>query len=236
MKKRWQVLTIFPELFGPFTELGVVRRAFSEQVEFTAHQMRDWLAEGETIDDRPFGGGPGMVMRHEPIVAAAKSLGPAHVVKLCPQGKKFAAVDAKRLAEKDSVLFICGRYEGIDERVSSIVDEEFSIGDVVLTGGELPAMVMMDAMSRFLPGVVGTQASVVEDSFNTARLDCPHYTRPATNEVPDVLLSGDHKRIAEWRMAQRAKRTLERRKDLIALEPLTEQEQKVLKDYCEEKV
>ncbi len=190
-----------------------------------------------TVDDRPYGGGPGMLMMVKPLtdaIQAAKKVGgeKSKVIYLSPQGKPLDQAGAQRLANIDRTILICGRYEGIDERViESHVDEEVSIGDYVLSGGELPAMVLMDAVARLVPGVLGHKASAVEDSFTDGLLDCPHYTRPEIldgQKVPDVLLSGDHEKIRQWRLMQSLGRTWQRRPELLNHLALTEEQQRLL--------
>ena len=190
-----------------------------------------------TVDDRPYGGGPGMLMMVKPLtdaIQAAKKVGGENskVIYLSPQGKPLDQAGAQRLANIDRTILICGRYEGIDERViERHVDEEISIGDYVLSGGELPAMVLMDAVARLVPGVLGHKASAVEDSFTDGLLDCPHYTRPEIldgQKVPEVLLSGDHEKIRQWRLMQSLGRTWHRRPDLLNHLALTEEQQRLL--------
>jgi len=230
------VISIFPEMFSVMTEHGVIGRAIKQNVlSLTLHNPRDYADDKHnTVDGRPYGGGPGMVMMPEPLVnviQAAKSQAKpgAKVVYLSPQGKRFDHAAAKEFAERDSVVFLAGRYEGIDERVlEHHVDEEWSIGDFVLSGGELPAMVMIDAIARLLPDSLGNSESAQQDSFAQGMLDCPHYAR---QKVPDVLLSGDHKAIAKWREQQALIRTLERRPELLEKIELTEQQQALLDEY-----
>ena len=190
-----------------------------------------------TVDDRPYGGGPGMLMMVKPLtdaIQAAKKVGGENskVIYLSPQGKPLDQAGAQRLANIDRTILICGRYEGIDERViERHVDEEISIGDYVLSGGELPAMVLMDAVARLVPGVLGHKASAVEDSFTDGLLDCPHYTRPEIldgQKVPDVLLSGNHEKIRQWRLMQSLGRTWQRRPELLNHLALTEEQQRLL--------
>ena len=229
---RFDIITLFPELFAPFLASGVTRRAYaSGQVDVRLWNPRDH-AEGNyrRVDDRPFGGGPGMVMLPGPLekaVAAAKArqqeagLAKSRVIYLSPQGAPLTHERVMQLATgEEGLILLCGRYEGIDERlIERCVDEEISIGDFVLSGGELPAMALIDAVVRQLPGVLGDAASAVEDSFVGGLLDCPHYTRPEVYEgvaVPDVLISGDHKKIRRWRLKQSLARTRKRRPDLLA--------------------
>lgn len=224
---QFAVISIFPDMFSPLTQEGVVGRAFQNNI-VTLHTInpRDFTVDKHrTVDDRPFGGGPGMLMRPEPLVKAvrhAKTLVGEHAktVYLSPQGtvlkQKHFCEHAKT---EEPLILIAGRYEGIDERVIDlVVDEEWSLGDFVISGGELAAMVVVDAVTRLLPGVLGHQSSALEDSFQDDLLDCPHYTRPEEFEglkVPDVLRSGDHKAIAKWRREQQTRRTQKRRPDLL---------------------
>jgi len=219
-------VTLFPEMFDSVTNFGVTGRALRKGLfSFSSINLRSFAinARGD-VDDRPFGGGPGMLIRPEPVVQAVAAArerlpGDGWVVYLSPQGKKLESLDVPRLLQKENIVFLCGRYEGVDERAISLcVDEEISIGDYVLSGGELPAMVVIDAMVRWLPGVLGHPLSSAEDSFSDGMLDCSHYTRPEEfmgMKVPDVLLSGDHKAIAMWRQKQAEERTLARRPDLF---------------------
>jgi tRNA (guanine37-N1)-methyltransferase len=232
---RVDVLTLFPEVFEPVLStsmLGIARERGA--LEFTAHDLRQWALPGvhRQVDDAPYGGGPGMVMRPEPLfdgIRAVSSLDPRapYVVLTTPQGAPFTQATAASLSQKERLLIVCGRYEGVDERVGTLVDLELSIGDYVLSGGEVPAMVIVDAVSRLLPGVLGDERSAADDSFADGLLEYPHYTRPATCEglsVPEVLLSGDHARIAAWRRRASVLRTARRRPDLLAAARLTPQE------------
>ena len=226
---RFDIVTIFPEFFsGPF-EHGILRRAKDARiVDIDVHDLRSWTSDRHhVVDDRPFGGGAGMVLKPEPLVEAVESLrwpserGRAVVVLTTPQGKLFDQREADRLASFDQVVLLCGRYEGVDERVvTAVVDEELSIGDVVLSGGELAACVVVDAVVRLLPGSLGCDRSALEDSFSAhgGLLDCPHYTRPAEfrgDAVPEVLLGGNHADIARWRRRQSLARTWRRRPELL---------------------
>jgi tRNA (guanine37-N1)-methyltransferase len=237
---RWYgVISLFPEMFETFTQQGVIGRAVKTgllQVE--CFNPRDFTFDKHrTVDDRPYGGGPGMLMMVQPlkdaILAAKAAAGrKTKVVYLSPQGKKLDQAGVKQLSENESLILVAGRYEGIDERViQTQVDEEWSIGDYVLSGGELPAMVLMDAVSRFVPGVLGHEQSAEQDSFSHGLLDCPHYTRPENLDgelVPKVLLSGDHKKIRQWRLQQSLGRTWQRRPELLNDLALTEEQQKLL--------
>lgn len=221
----FDVLTLFPGMFASPFEESIIGRAIKQKLlQVRAHNLRDW-AEGKhlTTDDSPYGGGDGMVMKPEPVaraVAELKHQSPsAKVLLMTPQGVPFKQQHACQLARASGLIFICGRYEGFDERIrETLVDAEFSLGDFVLTGGELPTMVMIDAISRYLPGVLGSNGSAETDSFSDGLLEYPQYTRPAVFNgisVPDVLLSGDHGRIARWRREQQLLRTLKRRPDLF---------------------
>lgn len=234
----FDILTLFPGMItAPLQESILGRAADQGLLQVRAHNLRDW-AEGRhlTTDDTPYGGGDGMVMKPEPVaraIAALKKQSPdARVLLMSPQGQPFSQQHAHRLAAEPGLIFLCGRYEGFDERIrQSMVNEEFSIGDYVLTGGELPAMVMIDAIARYLPGVLGNASSAATDSFSDGLLEYPQYTRPAVfegMEVPKVLLSGDHGKIAAWRRRQQLLRTLRRRPDLLDGARLTEEDLRVL--------
>jgi len=225
---RIAVVTLFPDMFSAVTEYGISGRAVKDGLLQTrCFNPRDFTSDKhQTVDDRPYGGGPGMVMLCEPLVAAVnaakKWIGgeDTKVVYMSPQGVPFnyTLVEGNALPDQNLVL-VAGRYEGVDERfIEQEVDEEWTIGDYVLSGGELPAMVVMDALIRHLPGALGHEDSAIQDSFVEGILDCPHYTRPETwagKKVPEILLSGDHKRIAEWRRKQAEERTKKRRPDLL---------------------
>lgn len=227
----FDVVTLFPEMFeSPFAGSIIGKAVSKGLVQINAHFLRDW-AEGrhQVTDDTPYGGGDGMVMKPEPIcraIASLKAQRPgAKVLMMTPQGQPFDQQQAQQLSQHENLIFLCGRYEGFDERVRSYVDAEYSIGDFVLTGGELPAMVIIDAVARLIPGVLGNQGSAEADSFSDGLLEHPHYTRPAEfdgQRVPDVLLSGDHARIAAWRRSQQLLRTLQRRPDLLEDVQLTD--------------
>ncbi len=234
----FDVLTLFPGMFDSPLQESILGRAIKQELlQVRAHNLRDW-AEGkhQTTDDTPYGGGDGMVMKPEPIaraVAALKVQTPqAKVLMMTPQGVPFTQRHARELAKEEGLIFLCGRYEGFDERIrQTLVDAEFSLGDFVLTGGELPAMVMIDAISRYLPGVLGSEGSAETDSFSDGLLEYPQYTRPAVFEgmaVPQVLLSGDHGKIARWRREQQLLRTLQRRPDLLEQAELTQEDLKIL--------
>jgi len=234
----FDVVTLFPEMFeSPFASSIIGKAVSNELMTITAHNLRNW-AEGrhQVTDDTPYGGGAGMVMKPEPICRAIEDLKQqrpgAKVVMMTPQGKPFNQHAAETLSAEAGLIFLCGRYEGFDERIRSYVDAEYSIGDFVLTGGELPAMVMIDAIARLLPGVLGSTGSAEADSFSDGLLEHPHYTRPAEfmgQQVPEVLLSGNHARIAAWRRSQQLQRTLQRRPDLLDKVQLTDDDLTELK-------
>ena len=233
---RFDVVTLMPTMFDALREQGVVGRALERGLaEVKLWNPRDYTTDvHRTVDDRPYGGGPGMVMKYEPLKAAIEdakgSAGEAKVVYLSPQGSRFDQHAAKRIARDGrDLILITGRYEGIDERViERYVDVEWSIGDYVLSGGELAAMVVMDAVIRLLPGVLGAADSAEQDSFMDGLLDCPHFTRPDQIDgmtVPAVLQSGNHELIRNWRLRQSLRRTLERRPDLLKDRQMTAEEQ-----------
>jgi tRNA (guanine37-N1)-methyltransferase len=226
---RIDVITIFPELFEPFRRTGVLGgAALRGLIALEAHDLRGWTMDRHrSVDDIPYGGGPGMVMKPEPLVAAIEALagakGPgrsAHVALLSPQGTPFTGQRAKELAGAGHLVLVCGRYEGVDQRVVELaVDEEISIGDYVLAGGEVAAMAVIEATSRFVAGVLGNPDSTVSESFEQGRLEGPQYTRPVEFRglvVPEVLRSGDHAKIARWRRERGQERTERRRPDLLA--------------------
>ena len=242
---RMQIVTIFPEMVLTIAEYGVVGRAVKRGlVSLECQNPRDFTVDAHrTVDDRPYGGGPGMVMKYEPAaaaIAAAKEKLPAGslVVCLSPQGTVFDQAAAQRFAGLSGIVLLAGRYEGIDERlIESHVDEELSLGDFVISGGEIAAMVVIDAVARLLPGVLGDEASATQDSFTEGLLDHPHYTRPEEidgHRVPEVLLSGDHARIAKWRYQQALGRSFQRRPDLVGKLDLNEEQQQLLDEYLEE--
>lgn len=240
---RFDVVTLFPELVRALTASGVLGRAAEQGlIELVTWNPRDYASDRHrTVDDRPYGGGPGMVMKVEPLrgtLQAARAAGPpASVVYLSPQGPTLNQARVAELATRERVILLCGRYEGIDERLLELeVDEELSIGDYVVSGGELPAMVVIDAVARCLPGVLGHADSAAQDSFRGGLLDCPHYTRPETvagRGVPPVLLSGDHQAVARWRYREALGRTWRKRPDLLAGRELDAEAQALLREYCE---
>ena len=216
------VLTLFPAMFaGPLDESIIRRARDSGQLELEIHDLRNWTHDRHrTVDDEPYGGGPGMLLKPEPVFEAVEELVEEQtcVVLLTPQGKPFKQTAARDLAAHVSLLLICGSYEGYDERIRTLAHEELSIGDYVLTNGALPAMVVIDAVTRLLPGVLGDDASSVEESFSKGMLEYPQYTRPAEYrglKVPDVLLSGHHAEIEKWRDEQAKQRTVRRRPELL---------------------
>jgi tRNA (guanine37-N1)-methyltransferase len=240
------IVSLFPEMFEAVSGYGVTGRAVEQgQLRLSFSNPRDYTTDKHrTVDDRPYGGGPGMLMKIEPLEAAIaeakEQLGKdSRVIYLSPQGRRFDHAKALELAELDAVVLVAGRYEGVDERLlEAEVDEELSIGDYVLSGGEMAAMVVIDAVSRQLPGVLGHDQSAEQDSFAEGLLDCPHYTRPeeyGERRVPEVLLSGNHEVIRRWRLKQSLGRTLERRPDLLEERTLTSEEEDLLAEYRRER-
>jgi len=238
------VITLFPEMFRAVTDFGVTGRAVKNGLlELHTWNPRDFTHDRHsTVDDRPYGGGPGMLMMVQPlrdaIHAARAAAGEgAKVIYLSPQGRKLDQQGVTELAQSSRLILVCGRYEGIDERIiQTEVDEEWSIGDYVLSGGELPAMTLIDSVSRLVPGVLGKQASAEQDSFSDGLLDCPHYTRPESLDgldVPAVLLSGNHEQIRLWRLQQSLSRTLLRRPELLQNLALTDEQSTLLAQFVE---
>lgn len=236
------VITLFPQMFDAITKFGVTSRAVKQGLlHVECWNPRDFTSDKHnTVDDRPFGGGPGMLMMVQPLtdaIRAAKQAagGNVHTVYLSPQGRKLDQKGVQELSRYPKLLLVAGRYEGIDERViETEIDEEWSIGDYVLSGGELPAMTLIDAVSRLVPGVLGHEESAEQDSFATGLLDCPHYTRPAVladKEVPPVLLSGHHENIRRWRLKQALGRTWLRRPDMLNALALTKEQRKLLDEF-----
>ena len=221
---KFNVVTLFPEMFTALSESGVSRRALQNKLyELNTWNPRDFTHDRHrTVDDRPYGGGPGMVMMYQPLKdtldAIEQDSGQSHVIYLSPQGTPLTQAKAEQLSGLENITLLCGRYEGIDERLlESSVDEEISIGDFVVSGGELPAMMLMDSVIRLIPGALGHNQSAEQDSFSDGLLDCPHYTRPEEVDgmrVPDVLLEGHHAKIDAWRLEQKQQRTQQRRPDL----------------------
>ncbi|MEK4494122.1 tRNA (guanosine(37)-N1)-methyltransferase TrmD [Ureibacillus sp. FSL W8-0352] len=218
------VLTLFPEMFNGVFGSSILKKAQEKGiVDIQVTNIRDYSDnKHKQVDDYPYGGGAGMVLKPEPVFHAVESITEGRnprVILMCPQGERFTQSKAEELAEEEELVFICGHYEGYDERIREhLVTDEISIGDFVLTGGEIPAMAIIDSVVRLIPGVLGQEASHIHDSFSTGLLEHPHYTRPQEfrgMKVPNVLLSGNHQKIEEWRMEQSIKRTFERRPDLL---------------------
>ncbi|HET6744378.1 MAG TPA: tRNA (guanosine(37)-N1)-methyltransferase TrmD [Candidatus Limnocylindria bacterium] len=231
---RIDVVTLFPELFDLPLRTSVIGRGIERGlVEVTAHDLREHgLGRHRSVDDYPYGGGAGMVLRPEPVQAAVQPLreAGAHVILLDPAGERLTDALARQLATRDHLALICGRYEGLDERARAMADREVSIGDYVLTGGELPALVLIDAVARLVPGVI-EEASSAGDSFAAGLLEHPQYTRPESfegEEVPPILLSGNHGEVDRWRRRESLRRTLERRPDLLESAPLTDEDRQIL--------
>lgn len=234
------IVTLFPDLFASPLKESILGKAIDRGVvDVAVHDLRDHAQDKHrTADDAPYGGGAGMVLKPEPIIRALRAIeaeaGPATVVLLTPQGIPFSQALAQRLSKEERLVLLCGRYEGVDERVRlHFTDLEISIGDYVLMGGEIPALVVLDATVRLLPGVVGEERSIHEDSFQTGLLDHPHYTRPAEAEghkVPEVLLSGNHEAIRRWRRKESLRRTRARRPDLLETATLTDEDVELLSE------
>ena len=243
------VVSLFPEMFQSLTDYGVSGRAVKQGlVSVNRWNPRDYAYDNyQTVDDRPYGGGPGMLMKIQPLqdaIRAAREAAdqypgkPAKVIYLSPQGRKLDQQGALELAQEDKLILVSGRYEGIDERlIEREIDEEWSLGDFVLSGGELAAMTLMDSVIRLVPGVLGHDLSAQQDSFMEGLLDCPHYTRPEVYEgeaVPEVLLSGNHEKIRQWRLKQSLGRTWERRPDLLETLELSNEQHRLLTEYLRE--
>ncbi|USD39675.1 MULTISPECIES: tRNA (guanosine(37)-N1)-methyltransferase TrmD [Ferrimonas] len=237
------VVTLFPEMFRAVTEFGVTGRAVKNGLlGVQTWNPRDFTHDKHrTVDDRPYGGGPGMLMMVQPLrdairAAKAEAGDEAKVIYLSPQGRPLTQSGVEELAGNKRLVLVCGRYEGVDERIiQSEVDEEWSVGDYVLSGGELPAMNLIDAVSRLVPGVLGKQASAEQDSFSEGLLDCPHYTRPEVldgQQVPQVLLSGNHESIRRWRLQQSLGRTWQRRPELLDNLALTDEQAQLLAEFA----
>jgi len=242
---RVDVVTIFPEMVSGLADYGITGRAIQRGLlELAVWNPRDYTHDRHrTVDDRPYGGGPGMVMKYEPLrdllrEARAAVEGPARVILLSPQGRRLDQAGVEELLGHGRLILVAGRYEGIDERVVEAgIDEEWSIGDYVLSGGELAALVMIDALTRFIPGALGDEESARQDSFMEGLLDCPHYTRPEEVDgmrVPEVLLSGDHERIRRWRLKQALGRTWLRRPDLLEGGALDRERADLLEEFIRE--
>jgi tRNA (guanine37-N1)-methyltransferase len=236
------VLTIFPEILVSPLRQSILKRAQEKSlVRVELHDLRQFTTDQHrTTDDDPYGGGPGMIMKAEPLVHGLERLraegSDLYTILTCPQGHLFTQQRARELARMDGLLFVCGRYGGIDDRVRAYVDEELSIGDYVLTGGELAALVMMDAIIRLVPGVLGNEASAEDDSFAEFLLDAPQYTRPQEfrgQSVPEVLLSGNHQQIRRWRRREALKRTLQRRPELLQRAVLSQDDRRLLEEILQ---
>jgi tRNA (guanine37-N1)-methyltransferase len=236
---RIDLITVFPDMIAHTVEFGVIGRAKEKGLlEIVTHNLRDFTKDRHrSVDDYCYGGGPGMLMKPEPLFEAVESIqyecSSRKVILLSPQGKIFNQEMARQLSLTDHLIMICGRYKGVDERVCEyLVTDEISIGDYVLSGGEIPALVLVDAVSRLLPGALGNYESAQDDSFSDGILDCPHYTRPADYRgmsVPEVLLSGDPQKISKWQRQQALMRTLQKRPDLLKLDVLSEEDLEFLK-------
>ncbi len=251
----FDIVTIFPAMIEAPLAAGILGRAIDRgTLDVKVHDLRRFTTDRHRIvDDMPYGGGPGMVLKPEPVFRALDAIEaergvPLTVILMSPQGRVFTQAQAERLSGCEHIVLLCGRYEGFDERVRERVTEELSIGDYVVTGGELPALVVLDAVARFVPGVVGDAQSVVDDSFSRGLLDFPQYTRPAevsvrgadpagspVVKVPDVLLSGNHADIRRWRKKEALTRTLDRRPDLLADASLDDEEEEILKELRNER-
>jgi tRNA (guanine37-N1)-methyltransferase len=242
---KFDIVTIFPRMVEAGLAEGVISRGVERGLlDIKVHDLREYTIDRHrSVDDVPYGGGPGMVMKPEPLARAVEDIrarrgNPDTVVLLSPQGRRFTQAEAARMSGLRHVALLCGRYEGMDERVRTLVaTEELSIGDYVLSGGELPALVIVDVISRLVPGVVGDARSVEEDSFSRGLLDYPHYTRPAEfsgEKVPDVLMSGHHEQVRRWRMKTAIQRTLERRPELLDMAALDDEERALLDEIRKE--
>jgi tRNA (guanine37-N1)-methyltransferase len=238
---QFEVFTLLPEVFPPYLESSILQRARQRGlIDVRLHNIRDWARDKHhTTDDMPYGGGGGMVMKPEPVFDAVESvLGPSSgvpVILLTPQGRVFTQAVARELSAHERIALLCGRYEGVDERIRMrLVTDEISIGDYVLTGGELPALILIDAVTRLLPGALGDPTGAEDDSHASGLLEYPHYTRPPEfrgDAVPDILLSGDHAKIEQWRREQSLLRTLARRPDLLEKAELSDKDKKFLEKH-----
>lgn len=236
------ILTLFPEFFSsPLSQSMLQRAQALGVVTYRVLNLRDYTTDRHQVtDDRPFGGGPGMVMKIEPLVTAIRTVrredADVRVILLSPQGPVFSQDKARELALLPHLLLICGHYEGVDDRIRRYIDEELSVGDYILTGGEIPALTVADALTRLLPGVLGGAGATAEESFQTGLLEYPHYTRPREfegQEVPAVLLEGDHRRIARWRRQQALRRTRRQRPDLLAKAALSQEDREYLQGIAD---
>ena len=239
------IVTIFPRMVEAGLAEGVIGRGIERRIlDIQVHDLRDYTTDRHrSVDDVPYGGGPGMVMKPEPLARAVEDIRmrrgePGAVILLSPQGRKFTQIEAVRMSALPHLVLLCGRYEGMDERVrTAVATDELSIGDYVLSGGELPALVVVDAVCRLVPGVVGDVRSVEQDSFSRGLLDYPHYTRPsefAGQKVPDVLLSGHHEEVRRWRKMTALRRTLDRRPELLNTAALDDEERRMLDEIRKE--
>jgi tRNA (guanine37-N1)-methyltransferase len=239
------ILTLFPEFFSSPLNVSILNRAINEKIiNVDIHDLREWgIGKHHQVDDTSYGGGPGMVLMAEPLIRSIDDISKmqseqAHVILMTPQGEKLNYETAKKIAKKKNIIIVCGKYEGIDERVvGHSIDQEISLADVVFSGGEIPALALIDSVARLIPGVLGDAESLNEESFCDNLLEYPHYTKPASfNEmdVPEVLLSGNHKMINEWRHKQQILRTALKRKDLIEKKELTTEEKKWLVESNDE--
>ena len=243
---KFDILTLFPGMFsGPFDESIISRAKDKQLIDISLHNIRDWAADRhQTADDSPYGGGAGMVMKAEPLAAAIRAVEALNtastVVMTSPQGRRFTHQVASELAEKDGLIIVCGRYEGIDERIRTLyAEDDISLGDFVLSGGEIAAMAIVDAVTRLIPGVLGSSESAGSDSFGDGLLEYPHYTRPPEFEgirVPEILLSGNHELIRKWRRRESLRKTRTLRPDLFSLVQLTREDRKMLSELDQEKV
>ncbi|NMA68636.1 MAG: tRNA (guanosine(37)-N1)-methyltransferase TrmD [Desulfitobacterium sp.] len=239
---KFTVLTLFPEMFAPLNESILKRAQQGKLIEVELINFREYaMSKHKNVDDIPYGGGAGMVLKPEPIYAAIgdlpETVGSRRIVLLTPQGEPFKQEKAQEWSQLDEIVFICGHYEGFDERIRYLADEEISLGDFVLTGGELAAMVMIDAVARLIPGVLGEEDSAVEDSHSMGALEYPHYTRPRVfegMEVPEVLLSGHHMKIQAWRRKESLRRTFFRRPELFAELEFSPEDYPLLEELAEE--
>lgn len=233
------ILTLFPEMFAPLEHSIVGKAKEKGLLEITYHNFRDYAEKARHVDDEPYGGGQGMLLRAQPIFDTIEKIDAKRprVILLDPAGRTFDQAYAEELAQEEELIFICGHYEGYDERIKTLVTDEISLGDFVLTGGELAAMTMVDATVRLIPDVIGKEASHQDDSFSSGLLEYPQYTRPYDfrgMKVPDVLMSGHHENIRRWRIEQSLRKTLERRPDLLENYEFTEEERKILEQIKNE--
>lgn len=235
------ILTLFPEMFAPLEHSIVGKAKAKGLLDINYHNFRDYAEKARHVDDEPYGGGQGMLLRAQPIfdaIEALETIAEPRVILLDPAGRRFDQTFAEELAQEDQLIFICGHYEGYDERIKTLVTDEVSLGDFVLTGGELAAMTMVDATVRLIPEVIGKEASHQDDSFSSGLLEYPQYTRPYDFRgmvVPDVLMSGHHENIRKWRLEQSLRKTLARRPDLLENYPLSDEEALLLSQIREEK-